>query len=107
MWSALALIALLGLVIALGCAVRTIHMLFVERRAPLPSPNDPPLAEEPLYDFIIVGGGSAGAVLAARLAESTSHRVVLLEAGEEDKGPFFKVPLAALGFQATSHHWAY
>ena len=107
MWSALALIALLGLVIALGCAVRTIHMLFVERRAPLLSPNDPPLAEEPLYDFIIVGGGSAGAVLAARLAESTSHRVVLLEAGEEDKGPFFKVPLAALGFQATSHHWAY
>jgi choline dehydrogenase len=44
-------------------------------------------------DFIIVGAGSAGCVLANRLSADPSHRVVLLEAGGRDWNPLLRVPL--------------
>lgn len=43
-------------------------------------------------DFVIVGGGTAGCVLAGRLSASGVHRVVLLEAGGWDRNPWIKVP---------------
>ncbi len=44
------------------------------------------------YDYVIIGGGSAGCVLAARLSENPDVRVLLLEAGGTDRHPFYHVP---------------
>ncbi|HEY1945286.1 MAG TPA: GMC family oxidoreductase N-terminal domain-containing protein [Roseiarcus sp.] len=44
------------------------------------------------YDYVIVGGGPAGCVLAARLSEDPAIKVLLLEAGGGDAHPLFKMP---------------
>ncbi|TDR90481.1 GMC family oxidoreductase [Enterovirga rhinocerotis] len=44
-------------------------------------------------DYVVVGAGSAGCVLAARLSESGRHKVVLLEAGSKDSSPWIHIPL--------------
>jgi len=46
------------------------------------------------YDYIIVGAGSAGCVLAMRLTESGEHSVLLIEAGGSDKSLFIQMPTA-------------
>ncbi len=51
------------------------------------------MAEGETYDFIIVGAGSAGCVLADRLSASGKHRVLLLEAGGEDRHIWIHIPI--------------
>jgi choline dehydrogenase len=46
------------------------------------------------YDYIIVGAGSAGCVLANRLTENPDVTVLVLEAGGKDNSIFMKMPLA-------------
>ena len=47
------------------------------------------------FDYIIVGAGSAGCVLANRLTADGRHRVLLIEAGGSDRNPIFRLPLLA------------
>ncbi|XP_052814920.1 alcohol dehydrogenase [acceptor]-like [Mya arenaria] len=60
------------------------------------------------YDYIIIGAGSAGCVLAARLSEDPNNRVLLLEAGgEETDNANISIPAAALSVWNTSSDWVY
>lgn len=60
------------------------------------------------YDFIIVGAGSAGCVLANRLSADPAHRVLLLEAGGRDRNPLFRLPmLMGKLFQSGIYNWHY
>jgi len=45
------------------------------------------------YDYVIVGGGTAGCVLAARLSADPAVRVLVLEAGGGDRNPVFRIPM--------------
>ncbi|OBK36798.1 choline dehydrogenase [Mycobacterium sp. 1245111.1] len=56
-------------------------------------PDMSPVAE---YDFIIVGAGSAGCLLANRLSANPDHRVLLIEAGGKDDWFWIKVPVGYL-----------
>ncbi|AXQ30654.1 choline dehydrogenase [Solimonas sp. K1W22B-7] len=66
------------------------------------------MSEATEYDYLIVGGGSAGCVLANRLSASGQYRVALLEAGPADRNFNIKFPggIAALA-QDAKHNWQF
>ncbi len=60
------------------------------------------------FDFIIVGAGSAGCVLANRLSESGRHTVLLLEAGGSDRHFWLKTPIGyGMSFYNPTVNWMY
>ncbi|EFC37745.1 predicted protein [Naegleria gruberi] len=59
------------------------------------------------FDFIIVGSGSAGSVLANRLSQNVNHSVLLLEAGKSDNTPLAKFTPLYLFMLKSVHDWQY
>ncbi|KIP67782.1 glucose-methanol-choline oxidoreductase [Vibrio harveyi] len=60
------------------------------------------------YDFIVVGGGSAGCVLASRLTEDPDVTVCLLEAGGPDSSPFIHTPVGVVAMMPTKiNNWGF
>lgn len=83
--------------------------VFIRSQCDLEDPCGRPRARRRLhdaYDFIVVGGGSAGAVVAARLSEVPHFSVLLVEAGlDEPTGA--QVPSMFLNFIGSSIDWGY
>lgn len=60
------------------------------------------------FDYVIVGAGSAGCVLANRLSADPSRSVCLIEAGPRDSSPLIHIPAGVLGIVPTRHvNWAF
>src|ERR1700722_2738876 len=64
------------------------------------------MAEES-FDYIVIGSGSAGGVVAARLSEDPSVSVLLLEAGPEDDDDMIHLPVGWAMLLKTKWDWGY
>ena len=63
---------------------------------------------EETFDYVIVGAGSAGCVLAARLSEDPNVTVCVLEAGRRDSSPLIRIPLGIAALVPRRlHNWAF
>jgi choline dehydrogenase-like flavoprotein len=65
------------------------------------------MPKQSAYDYVVVGAGSAGCVLANRLSEDPGTRVLLLEAGGKDRSPNIKIPAAFANQFHTKLDWDY
>lgn len=66
------------------------------------------MSDKNSFDYIVVGGGSSGCVVASRLSEDPSMRVCLLEAGPADKSPFIHVPTGIVKLAShTKYNWLF
>ena len=60
------------------------------------------------FDYVIVGAGAAGCVVAARLGEVRDARVVLIEAGGSDRNPILRLPAANVATGTDPRfNWSY
>jgi choline dehydrogenase len=70
-------------------------------------PSSPKLSPHNSFDYVVVGAGSAGCVLANRLSEDPSVQVLLLEAGPEDTPDAIRVPAIFSSLFGSEVDWAY
>ena len=64
--------------------------------------------DENVFDYVVVGAGTAGCVLASRLSEDGASRVALIEAGPMDRHPFIHIPATVGAAIATSElNWRF
>lgn len=68
-----------------------------------------PITNGAHFDFVVVGGGTAGNVVASRLAESPNATILIVEAGIGDPEKVFDIttPSHAMDLRNSSHDWAY
>ena len=66
------------------------------------------MGENPVFDYVIVGAGSAGAALASRLSEDSRCTICLIEAGPHDRNPLIRVPLGVMWLtKDRRHNWLF
>ena len=65
------------------------------------------MRSDKVWDYIVVGGGSAGCIVAARLAEMTEANILLLEAGRSDEADPLALQMSRLDDQDSSYDWGY
>ncbi len=59
-----------------------------------------------MFDYIVVGAGSAGAIIASRLSEDPELKILLLEAGPSDNSPLFRIPVGTVAlFNNPKYNW--
>src|SRR3954453_17091493 len=90
-----------------GCPETGAALGFQHGPVPGAAPRGGAVAERETYDYVVVGAGSAGAVVAARLSENADTRVLLLEAGGGADADEISIPAAFPALFKTRWDWNY